>query len=99
MPSLLSTLLGGLITIAGSMAGRIAVALGFSLITYTGVSASLGWLKTQSIAAAMGLGPEIVGMLATMKVGQCINIVFSATVARLLLDGLNGDTVKRWVTK
>ena len=38
-------------------------------------------------------------MLSMMRVGQCISIVSSAIAARMLLNGLTGDTFKRWVHK
>lgn len=38
-------------------------------------------------------------MLAAMKVGVSISIVTSAIAARMLLDGLQSDTFKRWAIK
>lgn len=99
MPLLVSTLLGGLLTIVGSLVGRVIVALGFAAVSYGGISTTLGWLKDSAVAALIGLPPDVVGMLGAMKVGQCISIVSSATVARLLLNGLTSGTVKKWVMK
>lgn len=99
MPVFLASLLGGLIQIAGSVAGRVMIALGISVATYTGMSVTLTWLKTQAISSITSLPPEVIGMLSTMKVGQCISIVFSAVVARQVQQGLIGDTLKKWVLK
>lgn len=99
MPSFIAALLGGLISITGSLAGRVLVALGISVVTYSGVNSSLTWLRAQAVAALQGTGADVVGMLSVMRVGQCISIVTSAIVARALLTGVNSDTVKRWVLK
>lgn len=99
MPWLVSALLTGLLQIVASLVGRVLVSLGAAVVTYTGFSSSINWLKQSAVTAAVGLGPEVVGMLSTLKVGTSISIIFSAMLARLLVTGLQGDTVKRWVTK
>lgn len=99
MPWLVGALLSGLIQIVGTLVGRVLVSLGLALITYSGISASVNYLKSSAVSAALGLGPEVVGMLSVLKVGVSINVIFSAMMARLLIQGLQGDTVKKWVTK
>ena len=99
MPAILMDLLGGLIQITASIAGRALVALGIGVATYTGLNASLDWLKSNAVAAAQGLPADVLGMLSTMKVGQCISIITSAIVARSIINGVQSDTVKKWVLK
>lgn len=98
MPAFVAMLLGGLIEICGSIAGRVLVSLGFGFVTYTGVSTTLTWLKAQAVAAATGLPADVLGLLAVMKVGEAISIVFSALLVRLLLNGLSaGGSISRLV--
>jgi len=98
MPLFIAALLGGLLNIAGTLAGRVLVGLGISAITYTGLSTTLTWLQTESITALSGLPSTILGMIALMKVGQCISMIFSAVAVRMVLDGLTaGGSVTRWV--
>lgn len=99
MPVFISAILGGLIQITGSLVGRVLVALGLSTVTYSGMSTSLTWLKAQAVTAALGLPPDVIGMLSVMKVGTSISIIFSAMLARMVITGLQGDTVKKWVLK
>lgn len=42
MPAFLAALLGGLINIASTLTGRVLVALGLGVASYTGLAASLG---------------------------------------------------------
>lgn len=99
MPTFVAAIGGMLINLVGSLVGRVLVALGMAVVTYTGVNATMESLKAQAVQSFLSLPPEVFGMLALMRVGQCISIVTSAIAARLLLDGLTSDTFKRWVLK
>lgn len=99
MPVFIAALGGMLLNIVGSIVGRAMVALGLGVVTYTGISASLEFLKSQAIANFNSLPPEVYSIVAMLKVGVAINIVISAILARMVLDGLTSDTFKRWVIK
>lgn len=97
MPVFIAAIGGMLINIVSTLAGRVLIALGIGVVTFTGVNTSLTWLKGQAIASITSLPPEVFGMLSMMKVGVAISIVTSAITARLILNGLSGDSFKRWV--
>lgn len=99
MPALAYTILGGLINIAGTLAGQVLIALGISVVTYTGVDTALTFAKTQALSAIGSLPAGLPALLSYLKVGVCINIITSAMVARMTLNGLTGGTFKRWVMK
>lgn len=99
MPAFVAAIGGMLINLVGTLVGRVLVALGLSVITYTGINATIEALKTQAVQSFSALPPEVFGMLGVMRVGQCISIITSAIAARLLLDGLTSDTFKRMVMK
>lgn len=99
MPAFLAMLGGVLISVVGTLAGRVLIALGVGVVTYTGMSATLDWAKAQALSSIGLLPPEVVGILSVMKVGVCISIVTSAISARLLINGIGSDSFKRWVLK
>jgi hypothetical protein len=100
MPALAAWILGGLLSIAASLAGRVLIALGFGAITYTGISVTLTWLKTQAVSSFSGLGADALGLLAYMKVGESISIIFSALLVRATLAGLSeGGSISRLVKR
>lgn len=99
MPQIFWALGSLLVRISGSVAGRVLVALGIGVATYTGINASLNWTKSQAISAFQGLPSDVLGMLGVMKVGQAISIVFSAIVARSVINGVQSDTFKRWIIR
>lgn len=98
MPAFVAALLGGLVNIAGHLAGRVLIALGFSAITFTGLSLTLDWLKTQAVNALTGLPHDMVQLIAYMKVGESISIILSALATRMVLEGLSaGGTISKLV--
>lgn len=99
MPVFIAAIGGMLINIVGTLVGRVLIALGMGVATYTGLSTALDALKQQAVQQFSALPPEVLGMLGAMKVGVAISIVCSAIAARLLLDGLNSGTFKKWVIK
>lgn len=99
MPVFVAALGGMLINLVGYLAGRVLVGLGIAVITYAGLSTSLNWMKTQALMSFSGMSAEAVQLAAYLKVGVSISIITSAITARLVIDGLSGDTFKRWVLK
>lgn len=98
MPLVLASLLGGLIQIAATVAGRVVLALGFSLVIYTGMSTTLDWLKGQAMVAITGLPADAVTIAGQLQIDTCVTILFSAYAARLLLKGMTNGSIARWVT-
>lgn len=88
-----------LLALAGSFLLQLLVSAGVGVVTLVGVNATLGWLKGQAIASAVSLGPQVIGMLSTLKVGQCISIIFSAIAVRATINGVTSDTFKKFVKK
>lgn len=99
MPAILAALGQMLLTLTGSWVLQVITSLGVGLVAYKGVDVTLGWLKDQVIANSAALPAEMLGMMATMKVGASISIVLSAITVRLVSQGMQSGTVKRWVTK
>jgi hypothetical protein len=98
MPAFVAALIGALVNVAGHLAGRVLIALGYSAVTYTGLSMSLDWLKSQAVASLTGLSAELVQLIAFMKVGESISIIVSALLVRMALDGLSaGGSISRLV--
>lgn len=92
-------LLGGLVAMLPTFVGQVLISLGIGVVTYTGMSTTLDWLKSGAVNALFDLPSSIIGILALMKVGSCISMVFSAIVIRLTVQGLSSDTVKRFVKR
>lgn len=99
MPVFLSSLLGGLVSAAGSIVGRILISLGIAYVTYEGVDALLDGIKADAVARLMDLPPDVLTIAGLLQVDTAINILFSATVARLVLKGLTSGAVTKMVIR
>jgi len=99
MPALASAILGGLVLLVGTLVGKVLVSLGMGIIIYKGLETTIDFVKDYALSSLGNLPNEILGLIAYMKVGVCINIVFSAMLVRMILNGLQSDTVKRFVMK
>lgn len=87
-----------LLSIAGSLAAKALIGLGIGIATYAGTDSAISWLKTNAVSAFQGLPAEVVGMLALMKVGSCIAMIFSAMVVRATISGITNGS-KSFVKK
>ncbi|WP_455553330.1 DUF2523 domain-containing protein [Comamonas kerstersii] len=99
MPVIASVIWGAFLNIIGSVVGRALVALGLGVVTFTGMNASLDWMRDQAVSSILQLDPQVVQLLGVLKVGTFISIISSAVAVRLLLNGVQSGTFKRWVLK
>jgi len=98
MPIIIGMLWGAFVSILGSLVGRILVALAISYVTYSGVDILLTGMKTAAIANMGNMGP-LVGVVGMLKLGQCLNVVISAVVAKFTIGGLTNGSVTKMVFK
>ena len=99
MPVIASVIWGAFLNIIGSVVGRALVALGLGVVTFTGMNSSLDWMRDQAVSSILQLDPQVVQLLGVLKVGTFISIISSAVAVRLLLNGVQSGTFKRWVLK
>jgi len=97
MPVLLASLLGGLINVAGSIAGRVMIGLGISAVTYTGLTTTIDWLLGQAVANFNALPPAVLAVAGLLQVGPFISMILSAMTVRMTIQGLTGDSFRKWV--
>jgi len=99
MPVFIAFLWNAFLAILPSLVGRVLLSLGLSVVTYTGMQATFGWLLEQAVAKFSSLPPDLLGLLAVLKVGESLSIIFSALLVRASLNAAASGTFKRWVTK
>lgn len=95
----IAALVGALVSAVGTFIGRAIVSLGIGFVVFKGFKVTLDWLQTHVIQAFSNLPPEIYSLAAYLKIGVCINIIFSAFAVRLIINGLQSDSVKKMIWK
>lgn len=99
MFAFLAPLGGLLVSIVGSVVGRVLVALGMSYVTYQGADLAITWLLDEIKANTMALDPRIGKFLAFLWVDKAIAMVFAAYSSALLIKTLGGSGFTKLVTK
>jgi len=99
MPALLMSLLGGLLTIAGSMVGRVLLALGMSYVTYSGFDVLISWLLNQVKSNMSSMPVEVVSFLGWLWVDKAISMIFSAYTVAATIKMAGGTKLTKLITK
>lgn len=99
MPLFLAALVGALVQAAGTIVGKVLLSLGIGYAVFTGVDASIAFAKAQFLAGISAQHAQTIAVASALKIGVQVNILFSALLARLTLNGLTGGTIKRMVSK
>jgi len=99
MPLFVAALIGGLVQVAGSIVGRVLIALSIGYVSYSGLSVLMDSLKSQVMGLLSGAPATIVTIMALLKVDVAVSIIFSAYAARLVLAGLTSDKLTKMIVK
>lgn len=99
MLAFLAPLAGMLSAIAGSLVGRVLLALGLSYVTYKGADTSVGFLLEQIKTNISALDSRIINFLAFLWVDKAISMVFAAYTSALVIKMAGGTGITKLVTK
>lgn len=99
MPVFIASLLGGLVTAAGSIVGRVLIALGIGYVSYKGLNGLQEFVKNQVWSNLGALSVDVLQLLSVLQIDTAINIMLSSVAARLVLRGLTGGTMTKMVIK
>jgi hypothetical protein len=99
MPLILAWLLGGLVSIAGSLLGRILIGLGVGYVAYTGITSGLTYLSNLIQSNVNSAGVLVVQALGLVQFDVVVGIIFGAVTAKFVLNGLAGGAVKKMTLK
>lgn len=98
MPIIMS-IMGGLLTICGSLVGRVLLALGIGYVTFKGFDLTITWLLTQIKSNFSGMNSEVLSFLGWLWIDKAIGMIFAAYNAALLVKMAGGANITKMVTK
>lgn len=98
MPVILIALFSGLASVAGTIAGRVVLALGFQYVTYTGFDAVLSSVVS-GIANTSGLPGVIASYVGFFRLSEAASIISGALTTRWAISGLSNGSLTRMVLK
>lgn len=94
-----ATLAGLFLNIAGSVVGRVLLALGMGYVTYTGFDLAIGSLLTQIKSNMSAMPAEALNFLGFLWVDKCIGMVFSAYATAAFIKMAGNTKLTKLVTK
>lgn len=88
-------IVAGLASGVGQIVAKTLITLGIGYVTYTGMEALVALNQSQIFTLLNTLPANSVALLGVLKVGVCINIMFSAFVMKITLWGINSDMLTK----
>lgn len=99
MPILVASIIGALVQAAGSLVGRVMIALGLGFASYVGFNALVGTITGQITGLISDFGSsDLVGWAGFFQIDKHFSMVLSAITVKITLNGLQ-DGVKNIVRK
>lgn len=99
MQFLVAGLIGGFLQVAGSMVGRVLLALGISFVVYSGIDLAMTYLVDNIKSNMSAMPVDILNFLAWLWVDKALSLMFSAYTAAAALKMAGGTTLTKMVTK
>jgi hypothetical protein len=99
MPFLVAAIVGALAQVMGSLVGRALLALGFSYVTYSGMSVASDFIAQQMQSSIGSIGGEIGSFLRFCAVDVAINMIISAFAASVAIKQIGGGITKMVLKK
>jgi len=95
-----AALWGALIQIVGTLVGRALISAGVGVVAFTGMSASVAWVKDHFFTSVNGLPAAAIQALGLMQVDTAVEMLCSAILMRLAFKGMSAaGTIKSFVAK
>lgn len=99
MFAFLGPLAGLLISIVGSVVGRVIFSLGMGYVTYQGFDSAFDWITGQIKSNMNLLDPKIVQFMAYLWVDKAMSMIFAAYTSAIFIKTLGGSGFTKLVTK
>lgn len=95
MPVFIAAIGGMLLRAIPGFVAQVLLSLGLAAVTYKGFDVAIDRYKADLLASLYQLPPDVLSLVAYLKIGQCINIIFSAMLARMAYNGMKSGAVKK----
>lgn len=81
-----------LLSMVQPLVARVLVALGLSIVTFTGMSAVMDTLTQRAVSAWGGLPASIMQLASLAGIGEALSIIMGAIATRVLIWQLTRST-------
>lgn len=98
MPVFLIALFSGLASVAGTLAGRVVLALGFQYVTYSGFDLVLSSI-VDGVVNTSGVPAMVAGYIGFFRLHEAVSIITGAITTKWAIAGLADGSLTRMVLK
>lgn len=95
MPAIIALVFRLLASFLPAMGWSLLRGLGFAAVSYVGVSAGMDFAKGYVMSKLTSISPAWLEIAGLLQIDVCINILFSAYIARAMLWGINKSGSKK----
>ena len=100
MPLIISFLLQGLLSITGSLVGRVMFALGFGFVEYQGFQLIITQVTDYANQAFSGFeNSSLVSWAGFMRLDIHLSLILSAIGVKVILNAMGGTSLKKMIHK
>ena len=85
--------IGLLVQVVGTLAGKALIGLGIGYATYKGIDTFVIAGKAQFFSSITGLDPATVQTMGVLQIGTAVNMLCSAILTRLAIKGMTGGAM------
>lgn len=99
MPALLIAFASMMIQVAGTLVGRILIALGITYVSYKGFDLVIDWVQQNVFSSISSLEASAFAVVVRCRIPDALAIIFGAIMTKFLVKGLTSATFKTMVLK
>lgn len=96
---IIASLIGALSTAAGSLVGRVLLALGMGFVTFKGADVSISWILDFIKQSLSAMPVQVVNFFAFLWIDKALSMVFSAYTTAAFIRMAGGTSLTKLITK
>lgn len=99
MPVIIAMLIGALAEVAGSLVGRILLALGLQMTVYAGLDVIFDEITSYALSNLTGFSGVTAQIISLFRVDEVIAVLSGAITASMTVQGIKSGTLTKLVHK
>lgn len=93
----LSSLLGGLVSISGTIVGKVLATMGIGYASFSALDSAFNTLEQYIYNGFTGLSGTSLQIIQILNVDIALSLVLSAVTVKMALSGIQGGFIKKLI--
>lgn len=96
MPVFAAAIWGAVLSVIGSIVGRVMLALGLGLVTYLGFGSIISELTSYGNQSLLGLPEELKKIFGLLRIGEAFSLLTGTVTVKLVYNGMANGAIRRF---